>query len=406
MATHRTTVGEEGRYPTDIRDLSPTELAAHPALTGSYAGLGKDVALSGYNLKSSSFRRWAAAVARGRTGGAVARLDCKGDSITYGHPQTDPLQTKSYPDRLRSLLNGTPRYGTVYEGLVWLQYNASSPSSITDTRVTIGAGWTITGGAGPGGRMGFTNTTTVNPITFGPVTCDSFTVYYRKGTGLNVFSTAIDGGAATNQANASNGGVNSYGSVTVAAGTPGSPAAHTLTVANVTGASIYAIEYGDSTRATPGVAVSRCGNQGATTGGWADATAGIGSLPTAFDMVTPDLTCLMLISNDYATQVAPATSQANLLSIVQKAQAKNGDVLLIVPPPPQAGLTIPFSQYVAAHYAVADATGSALLDFSARWVSYEVSNLSPYSLYADNYHPSNAGYQDIPTAVAQILLSV
>lgn len=361
--------------------------------------------IQAYNATASSFQFWRAALARQAAGGSAARLHCYGDSITWGLFQSDPLQTTAYPSKLRTLLNS---WIPSFEGPIWFSNpQTGNGATVNDTRVIIGAGWLQqTGGApytGPGGATMLQNTTTTNSIDFGPVTCDSFTIYYLKMPSSYLFSWQIDAGAVTQIQ--SNSGSISVASTTVSAGAVGS---HTLHIANVTGARIFAVEYDDSTRAQTGIKVSRAGNPGATSGDWCKDTDASKSLAPAFDIVSPDLTVLMLGDNDYNQNIDPAVYYSNMTAIINRARSKNGDVLLVVQPYPNAaGKAYTPTLYRQQAYALADSLNVAVLDLQDRWpLPWATANAAPFSLYSDGFHPNNKGYQDIAQAVFNVLKAV
>ena len=110
----------------------------------------------------------------------------------------------------------------------------------------------------------------------------------------------------------------------------------------------------------------------------------------------PKLFILAAGTNDYGLLVPVATYQANMMAAVAAAQATGASVLLTVPPQRTlaTGAVALQSDYRAALYAVANATGCSLVNFYDRWGPAAQSFANGLTVPDGTVHPSDKGMQD------------
>jgi lysophospholipase L1-like esterase len=355
-----------------------------------------DPARSCYNVNSSSFRRWNAALTNALTGGAAANLNIYGDSISAGYLATPYPYVSSWPTRLRDMF--AKQYGNTGQGIMLLTDYTGGGG---DPRITQTGTWTRQNAAllgpfayacmlgSPGSTMTFTLDSTM------PTDALRLHIITSSG-GAADHTISVDGGAATTFTSISASEGNSV--ITKAAGASG---AHTYVV-TVGSTGLYLIGP-EPVNGTSGVRVNNYSKGGAKAIDLAGATTSGGrSLPTSFDMTVPKLSAIVMGMNEYLGQQAIATYKTNMQTLIDKSVAKGADTLLIVTVPDgTTPKTIPQSDYAAAYYDLADTNNLPLIDLQHRWTSYAVSNAFAY--YGDPTHPSTFGYMDIARTVYNVV---
>jgi lysophospholipase L1-like esterase len=360
-----------------------------------------------YNVTGSSMRYWRSALARAKSGGAAARLALYGDSLAYGLQQPDPLQTNSYPGRLRTLMTNSNLFGSVREGYIWFNLNqtVSGGATICDNRIVInaGSGWGFSSGVGPGnGTVMLTGNTTgtadINP----GYTWDTVDILYFQRAGGGSFGATIDAGTEVVQATS---GANAALVKTISAGSAGTHTLHLRGAGSVSAQPWVAGVRFYTAATTGGVEVSRSGTPGTTAYEWGNDESPLRSVPMAYDVAKPDLVFLSCTMNDYLQNIDPLGSTTQYINqSVSRARGDHCDVVLVaeVPTGTTTG-TYPWDQYRQVLYNAADLYDVAVLDLTDRWGSYTISNASPLSMYASTNDPSSKGYQDVAQAVFDVL---
>lgn len=352
-----------------------------------------------YGDDVATFGQFRAALARARAGGSPLHIACYGDSFTNGYLD-QPQEVTAYPTKLRSILGD--RWGSIREGIITFGQLRGR-----DSRLTTTADWNIHEIGGPSGQAVYQAVGGGTlPLTFGPVTCDSFTVYFAKTSATSQASPVKVDGVDAGTVGGSTATPSVWATATVDAGSLGS---HTLTIFPPPGNAgnymrILGVEYtnGDG----ESVKVTRAGFTGTTTESWVGSGA-LGSLVSAFDVYRPDIAVVMLGANDFFFDVPPTTTAANLATMIGRARSVDSDALLLVPLPLDEGVyAYGWDEYVAAIHGVGRTEGVPVLDMNERWVSMAQAHAAPFLYQAENdVHPTERGRWDIAQAVADVLLA-
>jgi lysophospholipase L1-like esterase len=391
---------------------------------GSPGSSTYDRSLPFYIPADGSLNNLRSAFSRVKAGvGNPAKILCKGDSTTYGTlgnggngaaPAYNPLsltqpQTISWVDRCRKLLTTSSAFGgRVDEGAIF------SPDT-SDTRITLGTGWSASGGWTAA-------STATGTLTFADDnTSNAYDLMVTKTTGASTFTVTIDAESpqtvtVTSQTNATN--------VTYRV-TSASLSTHSVVISapNAASISIQAITPVNTT--TPAIAtMSRAGVSGQTLATYVGSTSQLltGFWDNTLTSYKPDAAFLLMGINDMhnyssgsiATNVA--TYKTNLTTFVTGCQALMCDPIFMVWPSRgyagQSPSDIEAFPYHQAIYEVADDYGVPTLDLARRWgygwspVNYLAQNgVTPTPMY-DGTHPTLAGYQDIAHMVASFLEQV
>lgn len=381
----------------------PAAQAASAPLKAAFAGLGLFE-----NFTPANFRRFRAALARSRAGGAVARISFYGDSNTSGYqgPNSNDY-TRGYAARAQGILDG--KLGSVKNGLIFTRIGGANPKP--DPRFVLGTGWsefasTSQGMAGAGAIQGTANGTTGNlDITLAGV--NAFTIWYPVyGSGPTALAFNIDAEAAT--VVSANNATASMGKTTITTATVGT---HTLHIKSNTGGVpyIHAIEGFDNTLAGA-TRVTASGLNGGTAVDW-----NLAPSPTdpwdpskvVFNpnIDAPDLTIINLSINAHNAGTPIGTYTAAMNTFIAKAKATS-DVILVASAaggaPDYSGLG--WGAYLTAQRDIAATNGCGLINMQDRWGPYATANAAPYLLWNDQDHPSNAGYWDMGQASADAIL--
>jgi lysophospholipase L1-like esterase len=155
------------------------------------------------------------------------------------------------------------------------------------------------------------------------------------------------------------------------------------------------------------IRVGNAGVGGSSSIGWAN-TSNAWKSVNCIAAYAPDLTIIDLGLNDMpAPNVAPATFKANMITIINACRL-SGDVILMVPPPPQIGgasnLTAGYAALIPTYPELATAQQTGLVDIASRWGSYDA--LNPLGYYSDTLHPSRIGYGDMAQAVSTVVRAI
>lgn len=389
----------------DVQPVSTTAAYATDA-SGNVTGLvGPDSAVlqlgknpEFYNLSSKTLRKWRAALARARNGGAVARIACLGDSTVRGAWANGTSGTnvipKSWPTYLAKAFTAAGYKGSSES---WFGGgNFGVALSTIDARITMSGGWGSTSGVQSlGGVM--PKTIAAGVLAFTPsVARTSYDIYvprnYLGSMNMDiggVGTTLIDEGPAM--------------SVFKATITGGSSTLSPLNLTWVSGqALVIGIEGKDPSDV---VSVMNMGSSGAKASDIAAVTSSPWDPVQALPIVAPDLTIISLTINDWVAGTDVTAYKASVQSLIT-AGLQSGDVMLLTGAPSNTANASAAAQaaIVAAYYQLANTNGIALLDITSRFASYATSQ--PLGLYGDtSLHPSGVGYSDIASALASAIVA-
>lgn len=270
------------------------------------AALGKTQAVS--------LPRWQAAVANSHRASVSAVF--VGSSTTAGGNAV--TMDRRYVDVFGRIMHSSFNAQSVFGGR---HIRPNDPSywttsgTVTDTNFGLGlrskalsAGATITGT--------FTN-------------CTGFILYFVQGPGQGSFTVSIDGGSATTVTPNTSGAANRHDGQQVFGGL--SRGSHTILV-TATNAMVFSGVYVLDGDESTGVRVYNSGLNGADTSTFT--ASGASTLwDRAASLTDVALVAIMLGSNDWSTNMNPATFKANLQSMIASARSKltasNPDILLI-----------------------------------------------------------------------------
>ncbi len=224
---------------------------------------------------------------------------------------------------------------------------------------------------------------------------DKAVIYWQDlGAANRIMTYSVDGGATTN--------LTTSGVTAMRATSPislGAKGVHSIAFNWVSGGTtlFFGIDTYDSSRNQ--ISIWQQGISGGTSANMIDdGGAPGGGRITQLTLFPPKLIFTeMGIVNDWRTNVAVATSQANCTSFINSMKAINIDVILVIPPWDNAtgtGNTANQAQYVAAMYAAAAAADVPVVDIRKRWTSYAAAVAAGWQRGTDNVHPSTAGYND------------
>ena len=345
-----------------------------------------------YLLAPKNFKNYRKALAAVRAGTGFCDIAFYGDSTTFGsgsgsaNPPTNGLVK-----RLQALLNSW--HVPAAEGTIFAQqWSGTSP---VDTRWTLGAGWSWTAGTNFGlakkCNLGAPTTATGSLALAPGFVFDSFRVLYAQGGATGSTAINVDGGATLATLNTSGAnGVAWSPTYTVAR------AVHTINFGAPTVNTVFIIgvQAWDST--TPAVRLSNGGVPVSATQDWID-NGTWGSMPTAFAGAAPNLAIIDLGINDAQSGTALATTRANLVTLIQSAQAANVDLILASMVPTAeavlAGITNSERAISQTLLSLALQYNCGFISKMDRWTDWATSN--GLGLYSDNFHPNGLGYADL-----------
>jgi lysophospholipase L1-like esterase len=376
---------------------------ASPAFTGVPTVNGAQIAPA-----ATPYPLWRKKLAQVRAGISDAKLLCLGDSTTYGYvapPNNVPTPAiASYPSDLAAMLNSY--FAPAFVG-IGIPKDQSGTSF--DGRWTLGTGWAASPGDAIGwaGRELYKAGASSGGLVYtpgasaGPV--DTFDVYY-VANGINApFTIQATGGTAVTITTGTSNGVFK---ATCTAGAAATTNAVTITTTSDSGSRrIVGVEGYNSTQRR--IRVGNVGVGGSSSIGWASTSNAYRSL-ACIAAYQPDLTIIDLGLNDMpATNTPPATFKANMTAIVNACR-QSGDVILMVPPPPQIGgssnLTDGYNALIPTYAELANTLNTGIVDITSRWGSYAA--LQPLGYYSDTLHPSRTGYGDMAQAVMALVRAI
>jgi lysophospholipase L1-like esterase len=255
-----------------------------------------------------------------------------------------------------------------------------------DPRFSIGSGGFFATHPTAGAQL-LMLTTATTPSVFTPGgTNAGFKVWYSTNGGNGTFSVAVNGGAATN--------VNTnFGSVALASQTfSASQGANTISLNWVSGGPCYVVAIEAIDPSTGVVHIMNAGWSGSRVTDWNDSSFPWSPL-LMIAALTPDVTFIDLGINDWVNSESVATYTTGLQAIISAAKAV-GDCVVVTPAPSAITRTTAATQaqYTAAARTLALSNGCVIIDGSARWGSYEITN--PLGLYANTLHPNGTGYAE------------
>jgi lysophospholipase L1-like esterase len=362
-----------------------------------------------YTQRAAALQGWYAALANRHY--ARCNVVVLGDSITEGQGAT--VQERRWVARLRDRLRARlPTAGiTAGGGRGYLACANTGESSYTWPATVAGSPATVQQGPK---SLGYQLASTGQAITYSSLTGDSVDVWWVQVAAGGTFSYAVDGGGAVSVSTAGSSTVD--GKLThVPLGAGGQ---HTLTLAWVSGnADVTGITefWGDY---SIGIHVHDAGHFGWQTSNWTGVPSGVTGPNAAIAALNPAAVIIALGVNDQFSNVASATYQASITTIISNVRAQLTApyppfILLMYPPRSGQGTyTYAWSQYVQAAWAVAAADTSGVGSASA--VTVLDMTLGPRMLGADVdvwglwhvsdlVHPSDKGHALLADVVAEFL---
>lgn len=241
--------------------------------------------------------------------------------------------------------------------------------------------------------------------------CTGFSVYYKQGsTATSVFGVKIDAGSIVNVTpNTTSAGSSSYDAVYQVTGlTRGS---HTIEISWVSGtgtAEIGGVYVHDENEST-GIRVFNCGVAGAVTN---DLTILNTAARTMYDRVStldPALVTIMLSTNDFTNQVALATFNTNVRSIITavKLGARRPCSILLVHPytvyTATGSETLTMPMYLAELQTIANDTADVdLLDVSKHFPTGRSSD-DDELIASDSIHMRDNGHAIMAQAIVDYI---
>lgn len=332
---------------------------------------------------------WNSRLGRVRLKEASTKALFCGDSTTLGYG--GGAVGNSMPYKLKVLIDGY---------LARAVNGATIPPNnniVNDPRWVAGTGWAIAGTLGWGGRSAYRATSgTTGTLTFTPgVTCDTFDVYYYVSATNAAIPMSIDGGPVTNAAASPFASGVGKTTLTVAAG-----ANHVLSI-GPTGGNTWITHVDAHLSTERSVRIANAGASGSTAAAWVGGGAGFNG-PALIESYAPGLMVLSLGINDSTAAVSTATFIEQMTALIN-AGKKSGDVIVWTNPPSADlnGRVAIQASYRDALMATCRNLGVPLVDVFARWGSFEKANAAGFM--SDTVHPSIAGYDDIASAIFEVL---
>lgn len=280
------------------------------------------------------------------------KIYCVGDSITRGEYTSDEPNT-AWASVLRSSLQD--RYGNAGEGFINV-YEGSLPAG-ANSRVTFGAGWTMSAGSKTGFGGGYANSNGAVTLLTINFTGDKVTIIYTKGpTGGNA-DIKIDG-VSVGTLNCTGGSItfNNYQTFTGL-----SEGAHVLTITPASSTQVWVQGILAEITAT-GIQVHRIGVSGYVSGDWNNANTKL-----AWAGKPPHLTIIALGVNDGGTSVPLATYRSNMEALTQHFQSIGSSVILLPYMRASSAWTSVWPSFVQANYDIAKKYNVGLIDIYAAW---------------------------------------
>jgi lysophospholipase L1-like esterase len=356
-----------------------------PAIAGS----------SGFTMANNA--RILAALAALKAGAADVRVTCLGDSTTWGEGGgTSSAVTNavpfSYPAQLASQLraDGLPAAADAFYGSA---NTTQANQAAADPRVVfVGAGWTgnvyglQTNVRSVGGVMVMNVADQTSTIAFTPgLDCDTADIWFARATTFGTAAWSVDGGAETT--------INTTGTPeaifksTVSLGAPGP---HTIKLRrnNANQCFLVGIEAYNSTAKR--LRFLAMGARSFQTTDWVNVTRNWQPGLTYYGF-GQKLAIINNLINDWNANANPATSMANLQTMITKLQTAGSDVWLVCPQPCNgAGGAATQAAYKTALQSLAASNGCTFIDMTHDYPTWAAWNGA--SLAFDALHPNGAGY--------------
>jgi lysophospholipase L1-like esterase len=376
----------------------PSILDAHDKRNATkYPALSKAGAAALSAQTGSAMEPWLSAL--GNRSKAPARILAVGDSILEGAFAT--ARANRWVDRLMTGLRGKfPQAAAGGIGHLPPYYVGGIPAVMGNPYTAVSSSVpTADSTFGLGRRSAHMFASNSQSYTY-TITGTSFWLWYTQGPSTGSFGISIDGAAATVVPTS---GALTDGKTWVSpALTAGS---HTVQITVASGDVYFGgltVFNGDE---TSGVQVFESGHWGWKTTDWVNGGSYWGD---AAIKIQPQLIMIALMTNDYQAGIDPATSKANLQTLITALRGKctlPPTVVLITYPArgDVTTTTYPWSAYVeaAASIAASDA-GVAHLDLSARYASPAVTNaLGNWN--GDKVHPTDQGHGLIAETVLSFI---
>lgn len=349
----------------------------------------------GWNI-DKGLRKWRHAKARlDNNESEIINLNFIGDSITEGYKgsaTTEADYSSGFINVLRTAFETA--YEDVGKGFIGNRYPVGVVAG--NRRFVYTGTWTTTGVAGWATSLNcIAKTTTVNDSCTFTWTGTGITVLVEGSTSGGTAAFVIDGGAeeTLNMAAASS-SIKEYTKTGLA------DAEHTIVISLKT-AGRLSLHGAYALKGTSGVRVNNLGSSGLTS--VAHTTYALNMIST-IDYWTPKLTVISLGANDFNTQVALDTFEANLQTLITRALTF-GDVMLtnIGGNYDKASPTILQSEYNNIIKKLAISNECAFVDITKRQgETHAVADSIGY--LADIVHPNAEGHRDIANVLIKILL--
>lgn len=365
---------------------------------------------------ASRLPRWRKALGDAMAGIADARVSVIGDSTTGGVTTGGTWAKAPAAVAARCLAGfGLP----VNANAMWGDTNRGQvPVGTFDPRITLGSGWSSTGGgfSSIGGSTlqntsgsGTLSFTPVDPVTGLAYVFDTIDVYYARLTaGGGSFAVGVDGGAAIGAAVATTGSR----SLQVATRTT-TLATHTVNVTATAAGNVYIIGIVCSNSTQKAIRLWNHG--GGSYRAVQDYTMGTLNDYTVLAAITnntlaaplaPHLSIVDIAINDRRLAAYSSAFDTALHGMVTRLQTVDSDVVLCIPVASalaNSAFTTQENQdaYDAAIRRIASENGLPVWDKRARFGTYEA--MQPLGYYADQLHPTPAAYAVQGLDLAQII---
>lgn len=355
--------------------------------------------LNGYYANGSTNTKLKAAIARVTGGTGRGMIVYAGDSITTGQgggTGTNGItgaRPFRFPSKVAELLTkaGIPTLDNGIESDNGAYVGGSSLAGY-DPRVTAG-GWQNAAGMNFSGG-GFLRPSPDNPLTLTIPAVDTFVVI-PYNSAVVTYTAQIDGAAPASGGSFSSTSAGSFTKAEVKAGSLGS---HTISLLGATSGAFRSVRAYNSAQSAFDTSVHSAlgasSSQQASTGGtnW--------NAVEALKFDAPDLTIIMVGTNDMFNAVDIGTYTSALQTLVNAGKV-SGDVLLLFPPPGNGRYNTNVSDYNAAAKGVAATAGVAFFSF---WEYY-----GPFTtdfaarLYDAQVHPKAELYAEMGGLIKQAI---
>lgn len=367
---------------------------------GSVAG-NSDVGVT--NLNALRLPRLRAALGRAKSGRSKVNIAFIGDSTTSGvgsNPlsATSDSRRRAYPARVAKELNGYKGLVSSFDSIFCDGFEGANIENF-DPRVSFEDGWEFEDKFGVGGYPFIDRSTTSPRWNFTPyLPTDTLDVYYYQNSdgGDYVVST---GGAFNGSINTSGTGVVKVAKITREL----SSATWTIQKSSLTQDKTTTLLGVDAYQTgTTNISLWNMGASGSKAGQWAASNTPYSFVNAIYEFKA-DAAVICLTINDWVANTDPADYKLSIQKLVDSVSL-TADVILAVGVPSTIGAATKatqdrFAQYI---YELGKENNAPVLDFSKRWVSNEY--MPDRNFYADGLHPSDAGYVDIGSFVAPLLV--